>query len=199
MATVEFRYDPKNTAWFTANAAMVLKVGEPAYHDTTGLFKLGNGVTALSALPFLPVASPSYVIIDCTGAISTAQFTSGATLYWGVFTLPASSLRTIVGQSLTSIPYNATLVGASITTWNASSGTTQNNSTLNFRLNGVDHVISSTVLWNATANITNVNTVSGLNIAVTASVPWELKLVMGTLATAPTNAAQCNVVLYFTI
>jgi len=57
MATVEFRYDPKNTAWFTANAAMVLKAGEPAYHDTTGLFKLGDGVTALSALSFLPIVS----------------------------------------------------------------------------------------------------------------------------------------------
>lgn len=59
MATVEFRYDPKNTAWFTANAAMVLKAGEPAYHDTTGLFKLGDGVTALSALSFLPIVSSS--------------------------------------------------------------------------------------------------------------------------------------------
>ena len=59
MATVEFRYDPKNTAWFTANAAMVLKAGEPAYHDTTGLFKLGDGVTALSALSFLPTGSAS--------------------------------------------------------------------------------------------------------------------------------------------
>jgi hypothetical protein len=59
MATVEFRYDPKNTAWFTANAAMILKAGEPAYHDTTGLFKLGDGVTALSALSFLPIVSSS--------------------------------------------------------------------------------------------------------------------------------------------
>jgi hypothetical protein len=64
MATVEFRYDPKNTAWFTANAAMVLKAGEPAYHDTTGLFKLGDGVTALSALSFLPIVSSSSATIQ---------------------------------------------------------------------------------------------------------------------------------------
>jgi hypothetical protein len=38
---------------------MVLKAGEPAYHDTTGLFKLGDGVTALSALSFLPTVSAS--------------------------------------------------------------------------------------------------------------------------------------------
>lgn len=54
MATVELRYSPKDTAWFTANATMVLKAGEPAYHETTGLFKLGDGTTQLSALPFLP-------------------------------------------------------------------------------------------------------------------------------------------------
>ena len=57
MATVELRYAPKGTAWFTTNAAMVLKVGEPAYHETTGQFKLGDGVTALSALSFLPAAA----------------------------------------------------------------------------------------------------------------------------------------------
>jgi nitrogen fixation protein len=54
MATVELRYDPKDTAWFTANATMILKAGEPAYHSTTGQFKLGDGTTQLSSLPFLP-------------------------------------------------------------------------------------------------------------------------------------------------
>lgn len=57
MATVELRYDPKDTAWFTTNAAMILKAGEPAYHETTGQFKLGDGVTAISALSFLPAAT----------------------------------------------------------------------------------------------------------------------------------------------
>jgi hypothetical protein len=54
MATVELRYSPQDSAWFTANATLVLKAGEPAYHSTTGLFKLGDGTTQLSALPFLP-------------------------------------------------------------------------------------------------------------------------------------------------
>ena len=74
MATVEFRYDPKNTAWFTANAAMVLKAGEPAYHDTTGLFKLGDGVTALSALSFLPTvstATPTIQQVLTAGQVAT--------------------------------------------------------------------------------------------------------------------------------
>ena len=74
MATVEFRYDPKSTAWFTANAAMILKAGEPAYHDTTGLFKLGDGVTALSALSFLPIvssATPTIQQVLTAGQIAT--------------------------------------------------------------------------------------------------------------------------------
>jgi hypothetical protein len=54
MATVELRYSPQNSAWFTANATMILKAGEPAYHSTTGQFKLGDGTTQLSSLPFLP-------------------------------------------------------------------------------------------------------------------------------------------------
>ena len=53
MATVELRYDPKDSAWFAANATMVLKVGEPAYHSVTGKFKLGDGVTQLQNLEFL--------------------------------------------------------------------------------------------------------------------------------------------------
>lgn len=57
MATVELRYSPQNSAWFTANATMILKAGEPAYHATTGQFKLGDGTTQLSALPFLPSTS----------------------------------------------------------------------------------------------------------------------------------------------
>jgi hypothetical protein len=53
---------------------MVLKAGEPAYHDTTGLFKLGDGVTALSALSFLPIVSsstPTLQQVLTTGNVAT--------------------------------------------------------------------------------------------------------------------------------
>jgi hypothetical protein len=53
MATVELRYDPKDSAWFTTNATMILKAGEPAYHSVTGKFKLGDGTTQLQNLEFL--------------------------------------------------------------------------------------------------------------------------------------------------
>jgi hypothetical protein len=114
MATVEFRYDPKNTAWFTANAAMVLKVGEPAYHDTTGLFKLGDGVTALSALSFLPTVSASTPTIQqvlTAGQVATTTIeTTGFIKTGGLSTQFLKADGTIdstvygVGNALTSNP-----------------------------------------------------------------------------------------------
>jgi hypothetical protein len=115
MATVEFRYDPKNTAWFTANAAMVLKAGEPAYHDTTGLFKLGDGVTALSALSFLPIVSSSTptlqqvlttgnvatTTIETTGFIKTGGTSSQFLKADG--TVDSSTYLTTLGTAATSL------------------------------------------------------------------------------------------------
>ena len=114
MATVEFRYDPKNTAWFTANAAMVLKAGEPAYHDTTGLFKLGDGVTALSALSFLPTVSASTPTIQqvlTAGQVATTTIeTTGFIKTGGLSTQFLKADGTVdsnvygVGNALTSNP-----------------------------------------------------------------------------------------------
>lgn len=115
MATVEFRYDPKNTAWFNANAAMVLKAGEPAYHDTTGLFKLGDGVTALSALSFLPIVSTSTptlqqvltagqvatTTIETTGFIKTGGLSTEFLKADG--TVDSSTYLTSLGTAATSL------------------------------------------------------------------------------------------------
>ena len=49
--SVELGY--KNTAWFTANPTLILLVGQIVYLEQTGTYKLGDGVTALSALSFL--------------------------------------------------------------------------------------------------------------------------------------------------
>jgi hypothetical protein len=118
MATVEFRYDPKNTAWFTANAAMVLKAGEPAYHDTTGLFKLGDGVTALSALSFLPIVSSSTPTIQqvlTTGNVATTTIeTTGFIKTGGLSTqflkadgtVDSSTYLTTLGTAATSLTTN---------------------------------------------------------------------------------------------
>jgi hypothetical protein len=53
MADVEILLGYKNTAWFTANAAIILEPGQIVFLEQTGTYKLGDGVTALSALSFL--------------------------------------------------------------------------------------------------------------------------------------------------
>ena len=53
MANVDIKLGYKDSAWFTTNAAIILKVGQIVYLEQTGTYKLGDGVTALSALSFL--------------------------------------------------------------------------------------------------------------------------------------------------
>ena len=115
MATVELRYSPQNTAWFTTNAAMILKAGEPAYHETTGLFKLGDGVTALSALTFLPTVTPTTptlqqvltagqvatTTIETTGFIKTGGTSSQFLKADG--TIDSSTYLTSLGTAATSL------------------------------------------------------------------------------------------------
>lgn len=53
MANVDIKLGYKDSAWFTTNTAIILKVGQIVYLEQTGTYKLGDGVTALSALSFL--------------------------------------------------------------------------------------------------------------------------------------------------
>ena len=53
MANVDIRIGYKDSAWFTTNATLVLKQGQIVHLQQTGQYKIGNGVTQLSALAFL--------------------------------------------------------------------------------------------------------------------------------------------------
>lgn len=53
MANVDIKLGYKDSAWFTANAAIILKIGQIVYLEQTGTYKIGDGVTALSTLSFL--------------------------------------------------------------------------------------------------------------------------------------------------
>lgn len=60
----------KDSAWFTANPTHVLLLGQKVYKDDqSGLYKLGDGVTQLSALSFLG-GSSSVVWGDITGTVT---------------------------------------------------------------------------------------------------------------------------------
>lgn len=53
MANANIKLGYKTAAWFTANASRVLGAGQIVYLEQTGTYKLGDGVTQLSALSFL--------------------------------------------------------------------------------------------------------------------------------------------------
>jgi nitrogen fixation protein len=161
MATVELRYDPKDTAWFTANATMILKAGEPAYHSTTGQFKLGDGTTQLSALSFLPASSGG-------GGGNFVPYT-GAT---GDVDLGEYEIK--VGQiELDQTPTGTASVA--VTRWNDTNGTTE--TTLKggsvVIKNGIDLVVRvvnkvtpSTTLTKAAYQVVKISGAQGQRLAV---------------------------------
>lgn len=53
MSLTNIQLGYKDSAWFTANAARVLLIGQKVHLLQTGTYKLGDGVTALSSLAFL--------------------------------------------------------------------------------------------------------------------------------------------------
>lgn len=60
LISIQFGY--KDQAWFDANPSLLLKEGQMVHLEQTNLYKLGDGVTLLSALNFL--GTPS--IIDAS-------------------------------------------------------------------------------------------------------------------------------------
>ena len=63
MANVDIRLGYKDSAWFTANATLVLKVGQMVYLEQTGTYKIGDGTTQLSALSFLGASVAAYTSV----------------------------------------------------------------------------------------------------------------------------------------
>jgi len=159
MAVVELRYDPKDSAWFTANATLVLKAGEPAYHATTGQFKLGDGTTQLSALSFLPAASGGGSGVPYTGATGNVNL--------GEYQIRVGQME--LDQSPTGT------AGIAITRWNDTIGSTE--TTLKggsvVLKNGVDlvarivnKVTPNTTLTKAAYQVVKVTGAQGQRLAV---------------------------------
>ncbi len=67
MALADLRQGYKNSAWFTSNPTLVLKQGQVVHLLQTGQYKLGDGTTQLSALPFLG-STPVTGFVPYTGA-----------------------------------------------------------------------------------------------------------------------------------
>ena len=70
----------KNAAWFAANPTLVLKEGQIVYLLQTGTYKIGNGVSTLSALSFLGISSETQTLQNVTdlGATTTNSITANS-------------------------------------------------------------------------------------------------------------------------
>ena len=66
MANVDIRLGYKDSAWFTANATLVLKEGQTVHLLQTGTYKIGDGTTQLSVLLFLGSSATSTDLIVAT-------------------------------------------------------------------------------------------------------------------------------------
>jgi len=97
-ASVQLGY--KNLAWFNANPNLVLKLGQRVDYLQTGTYKIGDGVTVLSALAFLGGSSGGGTWGSITGTLSnqtdlqTALNAKQATLVSG------TNIKSINGVSL---------------------------------------------------------------------------------------------------
>jgi hypothetical protein len=63
MANVNIKLGYKNAAFFAANPTLVLNVGQLIYLEQTGTYKIGDGVTQLSALSFLGASVATYTSV----------------------------------------------------------------------------------------------------------------------------------------
>ena len=90
MANVDIRLGYKDSAWFTANASLVLKEGQTVHLLQTGQYKIGDGTTVLSGLSFL-------------GGGSTYTAGTGLTLTGNQFAIDSTVVTTPVLASY--VPY----------------------------------------------------------------------------------------------
>jgi|694.fasta_scaffold91386_6 hypothetical protein len=127
MANVDIRLGYKDSTWFTNNATLVLLAGQMVYLQQTGTYKIGDGVTVLSALSFLGAASSvtktSDLINDGDDGnkfISLNDLPSNLTLYATNAASDISGYFKLV-SSITDPSYNTTAVNiptGTITTTN---------------------------------------------------------------------------------
>ena len=81
MANVNIELGYKTLIWFNANPTLVLLAGQIVYLGQTGTYKIGDGVSTLSALSFLGISSETQTLQNVTDLGNTTtndiQFDTG--------------------------------------------------------------------------------------------------------------------------
>jgi hypothetical protein len=178
----EIKWQGNDNAWFTTNAAVIFDANIQIFH-IDGRYKFTDGITALSALPFLGAGIDN---------IFTVQFETGTLSPSDATTYYFSDLRLTPNLTATNFNYNLgfayTIIGARISIGNnIVSGTTEL-ATLKIR-NITQSTTSSlgTFRTDATSVSIKGTTFTGASISVAASDNIVAQIDFPTYANNPTN------------
>jgi hypothetical protein len=170
------------------------------FNSSSGVISLdyANGQKAsasqpgfLSATDFSLLKRDTFTIRPFIGTASVADNTN---YFFGEQTLGLSTSAVLYDMKL---PYDAVLIGATIYAGNLTTNASNELSTLNFRLNNTtDTLLSNQISFGGAPAISNIYTVTGLSVAVSASDTFVMKWTTPAWATNPT-AAQIIVSLFF--
>jgi hypothetical protein len=127
---------------------------------------------------------------------SLGQAPADATIYYFGVNAGGISPTTANGRKQT-VPFDCTLIAASIIAINLTATATNEASTLNFRLNNTtDVLLSNTVVFNGAPPVCNSYNTTGLSTNLTAGDTFEIKWTTPTWTTNP-GSSSLKVVLYF--
>ena len=174
-----------------------LKTNPNNYISSITYDNVVNVLSSTTSPTILPISGGTIAIINdvlfpimCSAPSST--YMSSTTYYLGscAFT---GVITTTANQRIMQIPFNATLVGASIGIRSGTPGSSQP-STINLRINNTtDVLISNNVLFNASN--TNQYT-NSLNTNMSEGDTYEIKITTGAFTTIPLTTFL-TVILYF--
>ena len=115
VVTAEIRFAPKNAAWFTTNASLVLADGEIVYRNTDGKYIIGDGTTPVSGLTFYGGVSTTPAWGSITGTLSNQTDLQNA-LNAKLDSATAALTYQPIGSYLTSSAIGVTVQGYSANT-----------------------------------------------------------------------------------
>jgi hypothetical protein len=186
------------TALTGSEIVPAVQVGETV-KATVSQILAAPGNTAAVGDNTTKLATTAFVNANCfftiqTGYYNVASPADASTYYIGPDNMDQT---TTVDLKIGVIPFNCTLVGFIISSYSSGS-CTQEASSVYFRYNATDVLLSNAVIFSNTAVLlTNIYSM-GLSTSLSAGDTWQIKIVNPSWVTNPTNQ-RMSILLFFKI